>query len=313
MNPLVTVICTCFNHERFLKESLDSVLNQTYQEIEIIIIDDASKDGSRAIIESYLKEGHGIKAVFNEENKGICASFNKGLMLAKGKYIIDFATDDVMESNKIERQVQYFEKLDDTYAAVFTNALHINEESKSMDLHFGRNESVPSGDIYKIVISRFFLPAASIMIRKKVLEELGGYDESLAYEDFDFWVRSSRNYKYAYLDEPLIRHRIFKGSLSTKFFLPKETAMLESTFKVCQKALWLNKAREENQALCRRLHYEMKQAFLMENFGLAKKYYELIKWAGGKNLKSSFLACLSAFEIRTNHLYSFYLRLKERM
>jgi glycosyltransferase involved in cell wall biosynthesis len=313
MNPLITVICTCFNHERFLKESLDSVLNQTYKEIEVIVIDDASKDGSRAIIESYLKERPGIIAVFNEKNKGICASFNNGLMLAQGKYIIDFAADDVMEHNKIEKQVQYFEKLDDTYAAVFTNALHIDEDSKPMDFHFGKSETIPSGDIYKIVISRFFLPAASIMTRKKVLEEMGGYDESLAYEDFDFWVRSSRNYKYAYLDEPLIRHRIFKGSLSTKFLVPKETAMLESTFKVCQKALWLNKTKEENQALCQRLCYEMKQAFLMENFGLAKKYYELIKCAGGKNVKSSFLAFLSAFEMRTNHLYSFYLRLKGKI
>jgi glycosyltransferase involved in cell wall biosynthesis len=313
MNHLVTVICTCFNHERFLKESLDSVLNQTYQEIEVIIIDDASKDGSRTIIESYLKKRPGIRAVFNEENKGICASFNKGLMHARGKYIIDFATDDVMESHKIEKQVQYFEKLDDTYAAVFTNASHIDEDSRPMDLHFKSGEAVPSGDIYKIVISKFFLPAASIITRKKVLDELGGYDESLAYEDFDFWVRSSRNYKYAYLDEPLIRHRIFKGSLSTKFLVPKETAMQESTFRVCQKALWLNNNKEENQALCRRLYYEMKQAFLMENFGLAKKYYELIKCAGGKNLSSSFLAFLSDLEIHSNHLYSLYLRLKGRI
>jgi hypothetical protein len=89
--------------------------------------------------------------------------------------------------------------------------------------------------------------------------------------------------------------------------------MLESTFRVCQKALWLNKTREENQALCRRLHYEMKQAFLMEDFGLTKKYYELIKCAGGKKLKSSFLALLSDLEIRSNHLYSLYLRFRGRM
>jgi glycosyltransferase involved in cell wall biosynthesis len=310
MNPLVTVICTCYNHERFLKESLDSVLNQTYHNIEIIVVDDASKDGSRTIIESYIKERSSLTAVFNEVNQGICASFNKGLALAKGKYIIDLATDDVMEPEKIEKQVQYFEKLDNTYAVVFTNARHIDETSRFLDLHFKPGEHIPQGNIYKDVVMRFFLPGASIMVRRKVLEELGGYDESLAYEDFDFWVRSSRNYKYAYLDEPLIRHRILKGSLSTMFLKPKESAMLESTYKVCQKALWLNKSEEENAALCQRLYYEMKQAFLMENFHLTKKYFLFIKSTGGKNIFSSFLARLSDLKIRTNRFYSYYLKLR---
>jgi glycosyltransferase involved in cell wall biosynthesis len=312
MNPLVTVICTCYNHQRFLKESLDSVFNQTYQNIQIIVVDDASTDGSRNIIESYLKERSGLTAVFNEVNKGICVSFNKGLALAKGKYIIDLATDDVMERDKIEKQVHFFEKLNDTYAALFTNARHIDEVSKPLDLHFKPGERVPEGNIYKDVIMRFFLPGASIMVRRKVLEELGGYDESLAYEDFDFWVRSSRNYKYAYLNEPLIRHRILRGSLSTKFFKPEERTMLESTYKVCQKALWLNKSKEENAALCRRLQYEIKQAFLMENFDLAKKYFLLIKAAGEKNILSAFLVRLSDLKIRTNRFYSYYLKLRGR-
>jgi len=253
MNPLVTVICTCYNHERFLKESLDAVFNQTYQSLEVIIVDDASKDDSRNIIESYVRERPGTITILNEYNEGICASFNKALSLAKGKYIVDLATDDVMEPDKIEKQLNCFEQLDDFYGAVFTNALHIDEQSTPIEFHFTPADKVPQGDIYKEVIRKFFLPSASLMVKKRVLEDLGGYDETLAYEDFDFWVRSSRNYKYAYLNEPLIRHRKLKGSLSTKFSRPGEAAMLETTYRVCQKALWLNKTKEENLALCQRL------------------------------------------------------------
>jgi glycosyltransferase involved in cell wall biosynthesis len=312
MKPLVTVICTCYNHERFLKECLDSVFNQTYPFIEVIIIDDASKDSSRAVIESYLRQKPDAIRIFNDTNQGICASFNKAFALAKGKYIIDLATDDIMETDKIEKQVNFFENLDDSYGVVFTNALHIDENSNPIGVHLKPSDKIPQGDIYKEVIRKFFLPSASLTVRKSVLEDLGGYDESLSYEDFDFWVRSSRNYKYGFLNEPLIRHRKLKGSLSTKFSQPKEKVILETTYRVCQKALWLNKSKEENLALCQRLSYEMKQAFLMENFILAKKYGQLIKEAGGKNIFSSFILLLSGLEIKTNKIYSYYLKLKWR-
>ncbi|MFL5728950.1 MAG: glycosyltransferase family 2 protein, partial [Cytophagaceae bacterium] len=154
---------------------------------------------------------------------------------------------------------------------------------------------------------------ASLMVRKKVLDELGGYDESLAYEDFDFWVRSSRNYKYAYLDASLVKHRKFKGSLSTMFLRSGKESMLETTYKVCCKALWLNKNADENHALCQRLYYEMKQTFFMENFALAKKYRQLIKEAGRVSFRSSVISLLSDMKFRTNWLYAFYLRMKGRL
>jgi glycosyltransferase involved in cell wall biosynthesis len=313
MSPLVTVVCTCYNHEKFLKESLDSVFNQTYPFVEVIIVDDASTDKSREFIQSYVSGKTEVVTIFNEKNKGICASFNQALRKANGKYIIDLATDDVMELNKVEKQVNFFEKLDESYAVVYTNSMYIDEHSKNIRTHFIPGQQVTQGNIYSEIIRRFFLPSASLMVRTKVLHELGGYDESLAYEDFDFWVRSSRNYKYAYLDEVLIRYRTLKNSLRTRFYKPQGTAMLESTYRVCQKALWLNKTNEENQALCQRIQYEMKQAFLMENFALVKKYQQLMKDAGGNTIFSSCVAFLSKLKIPVNKLYSIYLRLKGRL
>ena len=96
-NPLVTIICLCYNHSDFVVESLNSVINQDYKNIELIIIDDCSSDNSALVIKQWLKNYPEILFIKNEVNLGNTKSFNKGLQLAKGDYIIDLASDDVLE------------------------------------------------------------------------------------------------------------------------------------------------------------------------------------------------------------------------
>jgi glycosyltransferase involved in cell wall biosynthesis len=308
VNPLVTVICLCYNHERFIKEALDSVLRQYYGPVEIIIIDDASTDDSKSVILNYSASHPGIQLVFNEKNLGGCSSFNKGLKLAKGKYIIDFAVDDVMVPDRIEKQVRVFEQLDESYGVVFSNALNISENSAPIEKHFKENAFVPDGAIYADLLRRFFIPAVTMMVRRKVFDELGGYDETLSYEDFDFWVRSSHKYKYRYINEVLMLRRIVKGSLSGKFLQQGQDKMLESSFRVCEKAMWLNKTKEEERALVERLNIEMRLAYLMENFGLVKKYDYMLGVLKARSLHSSIINQLSAFQIRVHGLYQWYLQ-----
>src|SRR5690554_6116465 len=104
MQPLVSVICLCHNHERFLEEAIDSVLDQTYPNIEIIVVDDASTDGSKALLKDICVKNN-LPFIDIAENIGNCAAFNKGFSVAKGKYVIDFAMDDVMMPERIEKQV----------------------------------------------------------------------------------------------------------------------------------------------------------------------------------------------------------------
>src|SRR5690554_150156 len=103
MQPLVSVICLCYNHEPFVEEAMLSVLKQSYSNIGIIVIDDASTDGSKAILKE-ISDGYKLPFLNLEKNIGNCAAFNTAWSMTRGKYIIDFATDDVMLPHRVEKQ-----------------------------------------------------------------------------------------------------------------------------------------------------------------------------------------------------------------
>src|SRR5690606_21799141 len=140
MQPLVSVICLCYNHARFLAEALDSVLNQTYKNLEIIVVDDQSTDNSRAIIEDYVSRFPQIKYLPNEQNLGNCTAFNRAYRLSKAKYLIDFATDDVFLPERIAEQVAAFEKLDKSYGVLFTDAEFIDDNGRHLHNFYKRDQ-----------------------------------------------------------------------------------------------------------------------------------------------------------------------------
>jgi glycosyltransferase involved in cell wall biosynthesis len=280
--PLVTVICLCYNHGRFVSKAIHSVLQQTYTNIQIIVVDDNSTDDSVTVIRKALEPHTSITFLALPKNMGNCAAFNKGLALAKGEYIVDFATDDVMVPERIAKQVEPFSRLDPSYGVLFTDAHYIDESGEIFRQHFPYLKkklllrSVPQGDVYADLIERYFVASPTMMFRRNVIEELGGYDESLAYEDFDFWIRSSRNYKYYFVDEPLTLIRRSRGSLSSRWY-KKGDVQLESTYRVCLKALQLNRTPREHAALINRTRYELRQAVFSENFREAELFYGLLK------------------------------------
>ena len=108
--PLVTIICLSYNHEKFVIESLNSVINQNYAPIELLIVDDFSTDNSKVVIENWLVQHPQVLFIVNTTNLGNTKSFNNVLKLAKGDYIIDLAADDVLLPNGIEMQVNAFQK-----------------------------------------------------------------------------------------------------------------------------------------------------------------------------------------------------------
>jgi hypothetical protein len=115
-----------------------------------------------------------------------------------------------------------------------------------------------------------------MMVRKKVLDELGGYDENLAYEDFDFWVRSARRYRYAYWDEKLTQIRRGHRSLSTGLYQPGDR-QLQSTYQVCLKIRQMNRDEKDTQALVIRVRYEFRQAVYTGNTHEAGLFFGLLK------------------------------------
>jgi glycosyltransferase involved in cell wall biosynthesis len=273
--PLVSVICLCYNQGKFVREALESVFNQTYPNIELIVVDDESEDDSVPVIKDILKSHPEVKFIEHKKNQGNCKSFNEGWRMAKGEYFIDLAADDTLPKNRIEVGVREFGKHDSSYGVQCGDALFLTEEGKVYGRH-SKKFSPREGDIYFDLIEDYFVASASLLIRKDVLDKLDGFDESLSYEDFDFLIRSSRYFKYFYTDEILINKREVKNSKSKKQFSRGNIQQL-STLRVCQKIYSLNREPREDEALKARIWYEIRQNIGRFDLALAFSYYKFLK------------------------------------
>ena len=275
--PLVSVICLCYNHARFVEEAIASVLRQTHPAVQLVVVDDASTDNSVQVIRESMEDHPDITFLPLLKNVGNCRAFNKGFALSTGTFIIDLAADDVLKPNRMKVGVDAFASLEPDYGVHFSDAELIDESGNHLGYHSDRfpHASIPQGDIYRELISRYFINSPTMMMRRSVLEKLGGYDESLAYEDFDFWIRSSREWQYAYTPEPLVRRRMLKNSMSGGQYR-KKSIQLVSTFRVCEKILQLNRTMDERKALSKRIGYEMKRAARLQEWGLALDYFKLL-------------------------------------
>ncbi len=274
---LVTVICLCHNHQAFVVEALQSVLQQTHAYVQLIVLDDASTDGSKIAIANFVSQHPTIEYIDLLENVGSCRAFNIALKKAKGNFIIDLAADDVLLPERIQEGLACFEKKGSEYGLQFSDALLIQVDGRNAGLHSDRfpHTSIPQGDIYKDLIERYFICSPTMMFRKELIDELGGYDEQLSYEDFDLWIRSARQWKYCYVPKALIKRRILAGSLSAKQFSMRSPHQY-STYLICKKIMYLNKTRDEQHALNRRIRYEMRVNLRLLNWKLVWKYLNLL-------------------------------------
>lgn len=298
-------------------ESLESVFNQSYTAIEVIVLDDASTDGSVNQIGKLMERYPRITFIRHAENRGNCASFNEAFLLAKGDYIVDFATDDIMEPERILKQVECFQELDSSWGVVFTDATYIDESGKNIRHHFEhlfkkrRISHVRSGDVYRHLLSSYFIAAPTMMVRREVVEYLQGYDENLEYEDFDFWVRSSRRYKYYFLNERLTKIRKWKNSMSSTWYKQGDK-QLHSTYLVCEKALLLNESGEDNDALVIRIRFELRQSVFSQNHEEAALFFQLLRKMKRVSLSDFLLDALNKLKLPLSPLRELYHRIRFR-
>jgi len=197
--PKVTVYITNHNYGSFLKQAIDSVLSQSFKDLELIIIDDGSKDNSREIIKKY-KSNPKIKTIF-QETKGLNASNNIALKKAKGDFLLRLDADDFLEKKAVESMYELLNKNKDV-AMVFPDYFNVNISGKIINRVFRHD--------FNKEVSLLDQPAhgACTMIRKKVLEEVGGYDEEFDRQDgYDLWLKIIFKHRVMNLNEPLFYYR----------------------------------------------------------------------------------------------------------
>lgn len=276
--PLVTVICVCYHHARFVVEALDSVIKQTYPNVELIVIDDGSDDGSGKVIKNWMMHHPEATMILNGKNIGYCKTFNKAFSLSKGEFVIDLSADDILMPNRIEEGVNLLSKSGLDYGVAFSDAHYVDEQGHPLRLHSEKipHEHVPAGDVYEPLIERYFICSPTMMMRRSVLDALQGYDESLAFEDFDLWIRASRNYKFIYSPLVLVKKRVVSSSMSAKQF-DRSNPQRWSTLEVCKKIVKLNRTKGEHEALKRRIWYEIRISLQSFDFALAHAFWKLFR------------------------------------
>lgn len=218
-HPLVSIVAACYNHARFLEETLDSIAAQTYPNIELIITDDGSKDDSISIIGEWMQANPQANAtlIANPQNEGICKTFNKGLRQSHGKYFQVIACDDVMLPHKIETQVAALEAASLDICMVHSDAHVMNEKSQTIHDSFWDfwDFQIPTAPtLLEQLIEQNTILAPSVLLRREVVVAEGGYDENLCYEDWDLWLRLAQKYTFFKLPNPLVYYRHFSTSTS---------------------------------------------------------------------------------------------------
>lgn len=275
--PLVSIICLCHNQGKYVAEAIESAWLQEHENIELIVVDDASSDNSKQEIAGKIA-GTDTTFISLDENVGNCKAFNMGLKKSAGVFIIDLAADDYLLPNRVSEGLKFFSE---GIGVNFTDAMLLDEDDNYIGTHFKRSESgklldiIPEGNIYSELIQRHFISAPTMMIKREVLEQLGGYDEYLSYEDFDFWIRSSRNWNYSFVDQVLVKKRLLAGSHSSKQFAFRSHHQ-NSTLTVCQKIKKLNQNKGEKAALRKRCWYEIRQCVRQGNISIIPAFLKLL-------------------------------------
>lgn len=217
MDSLVSVVVLVYNGEETIADTLDSILKQTYKNLEVIVVDDGSSDTSRKIIDTYTDDR--IQRIYMDKNSGVCCAGNVGFSAVHGKYVALIGHDDVWHKEKIEKQVSFLES-HPTCAVCFTwadifdeNNNHVNDKCENLYQRFHSNNRSKSGWLRKLFWENNFFCAPSACIRKESLEQVGYYRYSLVQlQDYDLWLRLL-NVGYIYIiQEKLVLYRQFTKS-----------------------------------------------------------------------------------------------------
>jgi glycosyltransferase involved in cell wall biosynthesis len=211
----VSVIIPTFNSSAYIAESVESILRQTYQDFEIIIVDDGSSDGTRRIIERYAgRSGKTIRCLY-QNNRGPGAARNHGMRYAQGKFIAFLDADDVWMPAKLSKQVSVMNNYPDI-GLVYCDNYFVDKERRVLPDSAHRH-ALPSGDITLQFFYRYFMFTSAVLARRFCIEQTGFFREDIFVgEDYHYFIRLCYGRMVGLVDEKLLEKRVLKESLSNR-------------------------------------------------------------------------------------------------
>jgi len=225
--PLVSVLMPAYNAEKYIREAIESILSQTYKNFELIIINDCSTDSTKKIIQKYAKKESRLVLINNEENLKISKTLNKGLELAKGKYIVRMDADDWSYPDRIEKQVKLME--DNPELVLSSGQMEICD--CEMNIKNKSNFPITNEKIRKVILQYNPMVHPAMIFRRDIALSIGGYDEEIKSEDYMFTIDMSSEGELANLNDVIIKYRILDNSITGSKMLAIHLATLQCAFR----------------------------------------------------------------------------------
>jgi len=219
----VSIIAVCYNQAAYVTDTLNSIKSQTWSNIQLIVADDGSKDGSKEVIKNWIAQTD-PSAIFidHQKNLGLTRNINSALPYVKGDFFQVFGCDDIMLPDKIEKQVAILQANKDA-GVVYSDMQLIDKKGDHLPYTYYQKHTYKqpfSGDHYESLINRIILAAPTVLIRKEVLDKSGYYNEQLDYEDYDYFLRAAKYYLFVYEPEITVKYRVLESSLSNHDVYP---------------------------------------------------------------------------------------------
>jgi glycosyltransferase involved in cell wall biosynthesis len=209
VNPLISVIMPVFNVEKYIREAVDSVLAQTYENWQLVIVDDCSSDSTLAVLDEYRDPR--ITVYRNEKNRGTSFSRMRAVSEAAGDWVAFLDGDDRWAPEKLQKQVLLMNRVTDP-VLLFTGSAFMNDEGKMLDYVM----EVPERITYRELLKQNLISCSSVLVRKDMVRRHSFPDIPMIHEDFAVWLGILKEVRYAYgVNEPLLIYRLARNSKSS--------------------------------------------------------------------------------------------------
>jgi glycosyltransferase involved in cell wall biosynthesis len=209
-NKLVSVVVPVFNRAQYIRSTIDSILEQTYEYLEIILVNDGSTDDSLLILNEYKSKYPHKISVINQKNQGQVVARNNAISMSKGKYIAFLDSDDIWLPNKLELQLPLFRG---NVALVYCGVEQINEKGECISRVYC-DENI-KGHIYLKLVEKNRITGGSVILDRKAIDKVGMFDTNFQVaENWDLWIRVSEYFEVDFVNLPLLKYRVHAGNMS---------------------------------------------------------------------------------------------------
>ena len=279
----ISIIIPTYNYAQYICEAIESVLNQTYKDFKIIVIDDGSTDNTKEVIKPYLNK---MKYIY-QQNSGPSAARNRGIQEAKGEYIAFLDADDIWLPQKLELQIKFMEK-EKEVGLIFSDMILFNEKGIIKNsflkekLFFNKlsikplssTEKVIYDNVFNALLQENFIPTNTVIVKKECFNKVGFFDKTLfSVEDRDMWLRIGLFYDIGFINFPLVLTRFHETNISAN-----QELALKSRLKVMKKFLNYSnlpiKSKKIIKQTINKIYFDLGYLyFTYEKFPLSRIYF----------------------------------------